>query len=38
MSKLRFTEIKAKKDEFLALTSLTVEEFLLLTPTFEQCF
>lgn len=38
MSKLQFNEIKGKKDEFLALTSLTVEEFLLLTPVFEQCF
>lgn len=38
MSKLCFTEIKDKKDEFLALTSLTVEEFVLLTPAFEQCF
>jgi hypothetical protein len=38
MSKLRFNAIKAKKDEFLALTSLMLDEFLILTPVFEQCF
>lgn len=38
MSKLRFSEIKEQPNEFLALTSLTVEEFALLTPTFEECF
>lgn len=38
MSKLRFNEIKEQANEFLALTSLTVEEFGLLTPAFEQCF
>lgn len=38
MSKLRFNAIKDKKDEFLALTSLTVDEFQCLKPAFEQCF
>lgn len=38
MSKLRYTEIKAKASEFVALTSLTVDEFELLVPHFEQAF
>lgn len=38
MSKLRYNEIKDKQAEFLALTSLTVAEFLLVTPAFEQCY
>ena len=38
MSKLRYTEIKARASEFVALTSLTVDEFELLVPHFEQAF
>lgn len=38
MSKLRYAEIKLKADAFLALTSLTVDEFELLVPEFEKAF
>jgi hypothetical protein len=38
MSKLRYAEIKARANEFIALTSLTVDEFELLVPHFEQAF
>jgi hypothetical protein len=38
MSKLSYREIKAKEKEFLALTSLTVSEFEILVPHFEQAF
>lgn len=38
MSKLRYAEIKLKPNEFLAFTSLTVEEFELLVPAFEKAF
>lgn len=38
MSKLRYAQIKLKSTEFLALTSLTVEEFELLVPEFEKAF
>lgn len=38
MSKLRYAEIKVRASEFVALTSLTVDEFELLVPHFEQAF
>ena len=38
MNKLSYTEIKSKPTAFLALTSLTVEEFELLVPAFEEAF
>lgn len=38
MSRLRYAKIKLKPIEFLALTSLTVEEFELLVPEFEKAF
>jgi Helix-turn-helix of DDE superfamily endonuclease len=38
MSKLRYSEIKTKAKEFLALTSLTPDEFELLVPAFENAF
>ena len=38
MSKLRYKDIKSKAQEFLALTSLTVDEFELLVPEFEKTF
>jgi hypothetical protein len=38
MSKLHYSEIKAKAKEFLALTSLTPDEFELLVPPFEKAF
>jgi hypothetical protein len=38
MSKLSYAKIKLKPTEFLALTSLTVEEFELLVPEFEKAF
>jgi Helix-turn-helix of DDE superfamily endonuclease len=38
MSKLRYSEIKSKTKEFLALTSLTPDEFELVVPPFEQAF
>jgi Helix-turn-helix of DDE superfamily endonuclease len=38
MSKLTYEEIKSKPPEFLALTSLTVDEFVILVPHFEKAF
>lgn len=38
MSKVSYAKIKLKPTEFLALTSLTVEEFELLVPAFEKAF
>lgn len=38
MSKLSYVAIKAKEKEFVALTSLTVNEFEMLVPHFEQAF
>lgn len=38
MSKLRYSDVKSKETEFLALTSLTVQEFGWLVPLFEQAF
>ena len=38
MSKLRYVEIRSQAKEFQALTSLTVDEFELLVPHFEQAF
>ncbi len=38
MNKLSYVEIKSKPTAFLALTSLTVEEFELLVPGFEKAF
>ena len=38
MSKLQYVEIKAKAGEFLALTSLTVDEFEILVPHYEKAF
>lgn len=38
MSKVRYEEIKTKGQEFLALTSLTVNEFEILVPHFEKAY
>ena len=38
MSKLQYIDVKSKRREFLTLTSLTVDEFELLVPEFEQAF
>lgn len=38
MGKLRYSEIKHKEREFVALTSLTVDEFERLVPTYEAAF
>ena len=38
MGKLRYTEVKSKEREFLALTGLTVDEFESLIPEFEKTF
>lgn len=38
MSKLRYKDVKTQETEFLALTSLTLEEFGWLVPPFEQAF
>ena len=38
MSKIRYAEIKMKPRAFLALTSLTVDEFERLVPAFEAAF
>ena len=38
MSKLRYTDIKSKERELLALTGLTVDEFEPLIPEFEKTF
>jgi hypothetical protein len=38
MSKVSYAKIKVKPTEFLALTSLTVEEFELLVAAFEKAF
>jgi hypothetical protein len=38
MSKIRYAEMKARASEFVSLTSLTVNEFELLVPHFEQAF
>ena len=38
MGRLRYEEIKSKPSEFLALTSLTVDEFEILVPAFEKAF
>ena len=35
---LRYIELKEKPREFLAVTSLTDEEFQVLLPTFEKCY
>ena len=38
MNRLRYEDIKTKETEFLALTSLTVNEFEVLVPHFEKAF
>src|SRR5262245_50627439 len=38
MDKLRYSDLKSKEREFLALTSLTVDEFERLVPGFEAAF
>lgn len=38
MSKLTYSDIKSKETEFLALTSLTVQEFEWLAPPFERAY
>jgi len=38
MGKLRYNDVKGKAREFLALTSLTVDEFETLVPGFEETF
>jgi len=38
MGKLKYVEIKSKATEFLALTSLTVNEFEMLVPHHEKAF
>jgi hypothetical protein len=38
MSKVSYVEIKLKSNAFLALTGLTIDEFELLIPEFEQAF
>lgn len=38
MGKLRYTDVKSKEREFLALTGLTVDEFESLIPEFEKTF
>jgi hypothetical protein len=38
MSKLRYSNVKTKEREFVALTSLTVEEFEWLVPEWEKAF
>jgi hypothetical protein len=38
MSKLRYSDVSAKPQEFMALTSLTITEFELLVPAFEHAF
>ena len=38
MGKLRYTDVKSKEREFLALTGLTVDEFESLIPEFERTF
>lgn len=38
MNRLRYEDIKTKEREFLALTSLTVNEFEVLVPHFEKAF
>jgi hypothetical protein len=38
MSKLRYEDVKSRAAEFLALTSLTVDEFELLVPEFEKAY
>ncbi len=35
---LKYVELKEKPREFLSVTSLTVEEFQALLPTFEKCY
>ena len=35
---LRYIELKEKSRKFLAVTSLTDEEFQVLLPTFEKCY
>jgi hypothetical protein len=35
---LKYLELKEKPREFLSVTSLTDEEFLVLLPTFEKCY
>ena len=35
---MRYSELKEKPREFLAVTSLTDEEFQVLLPTFEKCY
>ena len=35
---IRYDELKEKPREFLAVTSLMVEEFQVLLPTFEKCY
>ena len=38
MSKLRYIDVKTQEQEFVSLTSLTVDEFELLVPEFENAF
>ena len=38
MSKLSYRDVRAKPQEFMALTSLTLAEFELLVPEFEKAF
>ena len=35
---IRYDELKEKPREFLAVTSLTAEEFDVLLPTFARCY
>lgn len=35
---IKYEELKARPREFLAVTSLTEEEFGALLPTFEKCY
>jgi hypothetical protein len=38
MASIRFTDVQARPTEFLDLTSLTLDEFQLLVPSFEAAF
>ena len=38
MTRLRFTDLESKPTDVLDMTSLTLDEFRLLLPTFEQAF
>lgn len=38
MGKLRYIEIKSKATEFLALTSVSIDEFEILVPHFEKAY